>query len=196
VKDIFEDQKDVLRDCVVRLKQLGIEFMLTGSMAMIHYAMMRLTNDIDIVIEASMRDASKIIAKFEPDYYVPHHRVSDAIARKFMFNLLHQQKLVKIDCVVRKDDVFQKQAFARRSMIRFMDDIDLWIISKEDLMLSKLNWAKNTRSEMQRRDVANIMRNGYDENYVEYWAAKLGVIDLLAECVKMLGDNYVEGYDT
>jgi hypothetical protein len=196
VKDIFEDQKEVLRDCVGRLEQLDIEYMLTGSMAMVHYAMMRLTNDIDIVIEASVRDASKIIARFEPDYYVPHQRVADAISRKFMFNLLHQQKLVKVDCVVRKDDVFQNEAFARRARIRFMEDIDLWIISREDLILSKLSWAKNTGSEMQKRDVANILRNGYDEKYVEDWATKLGVNDLLAECGKILGENYVEGYDS
>jgi hypothetical protein len=77
-----------------------------------------------------------------------------------------------------------------------MDDIDLWVISKEDLILSKLNWAKNTRSEQQMKDVANILRNGYDEKYVEDWATKLGVTDLLAECGKILGENYVEGYDS
>lgn len=196
MSDLFEDQKLVLRDTVERLEHLGIDYMLTGSMAMVHYAMMRMTNDIDIVIEATARDASKIIAKFEPDYYVPHQRVTDAIMRRFMFNLLHQQKLVKIDCVVRKDDVFQKESFSRRKRIRFLADIDLWIISKEDLILSKLNWAKNTGSEMQKRDVANILRNGYDKNYVESWAAKLGVTDMLAECAKIVGENYVEGYDS
>lgn len=196
MSDLFEDQKLVLRDTVERLEHVGIDYMLTGSMAMVHYAMMRMTNDIDIVIEATARDASKIIAKFEPDYYVPHQRVADAITRRFMFNLLHQQKLVKIDCVVRKDDVFQKESFSRRKRIRFLADIHLWIISKEDLILSKLNWAKNTGSEMQKRDVANILRNGYDKNYVEIWAAKLGVTDMLAECAKIVEENYVEGYDS
>jgi hypothetical protein len=196
MSDLFEDQKEVLKDAVTRFEQLGIDYMLTGSMSMIHYAMMRLTNDIDIVIEASARDASKIIARFEPDYYVPHQRVTDAILRKFMFNLLHQQKLVKIDCILRKDDIFQKESFARRTRIRFLTDIDLWIISKEDLILSKLSWAKNTHSEMQKRDVANILRNGYDEDYVERWATKLEVKGLLAECLKILGENYVEGYDS
>lgn len=195
MRDLYEDQKHVLCDVVERFERLGINYMLTGSMAMIQYAMMRLTNDIDIVIEVSARDASRIIDCFEPDYYVPHNRVADAIARKFMFNLLHQQTLVKVDCVVRKDDVFQKEAFSRRKKIKYTD-FELWIISREDLILSKLNWAKNTGSEMQRRDIANILRNGYDENYVESWAAKLEVTDLLAECRKMLGENYVEGYDS
>ncbi len=70
------------------------------------------------------------------------------------------------------------------------------IIGKEDLILSKLNWAKNTESEMQMRDVASILRNGYDENYVQTWAEKLGVMDLLDKCLEMIEENYVEGYDS
>ena len=43
--NLFEDQKSVLRDCTERLERLDIAYMLTGSMAMIHYAMMRMTNE-------------------------------------------------------------------------------------------------------------------------------------------------------
>jgi hypothetical protein len=195
MRDLFEDQKLALRDATERFDQLGIDYMLTGSMAMVRYAMMRLTNDIDIVIEVSTRDTSRIISKFEPDYYIPHVRIADAIQRKFMFNLLHQATLVKIDCVVRKDDAFQKEAFSHREKVRFYD-FDVWIISRDDLILSKLNWAKNTGSEMQMRDVANILRNGYDEKYVEVWAERLEVSALLNKCLEMLEDNYVEGYDS
>jgi hypothetical protein len=109
--NLFEDQKTVLRDCTERFERLEIAYMLTGSMAMVNYAMMRMTASIDIVIEVSGDDAEKIITEFEPDYYVPHGRVKDAIQRKFMFNLLHQEKLVKINCVIRKDTEFQKQPF-------------------------------------------------------------------------------------
>jgi len=64
------------------------------------------------------------------------------------------------------------------------------------LILSKLNWAKTTRSEMQMRDVASILRNGYDKKYVEDWALSLGVEDLLRECLELLEKNYVDGYDS
>lgn len=191
--NLYEDQKMVLRDCTERFERLGIAYMLTGSMAMVNYAMMRMTNDIDIVIEVSTDDAKRIINAFEPDYYVPHGRVRDAISRRLMFNLLHQEKLVKIDCIVRKETEFQKSAFANRRRITF-SDFDLWIISREDLILSKLNWAKDMRSEMQIRDVANILRNGYDEDYIKLWTEKLGIEDLLTEALEKLKEN-VERYD-
>lgn len=106
-----------------------------------------------------------------------------------MFNILHREKIVKIDCVIRKDTEFQKEAFSRRRKIKFADDFSLWIISRDDLVLSKLNWAKDSKSEMQLRDVANILRNGYDEKYVESWAEKLGLSDLLNEALRKLKEN-------
>lgn len=191
----FEDQESVLKDVTERFEKLKIPYMLSGSMAMVSYAMMRMTNDIDIVIEAKSEDAEKIIKEFEPDYYVPQNRVKDAIYRGNMFNLLHQEKIVKIDCVLRKDDEFQILAFSNRKKIKFTD-FDIWTISREDLILSKLNWAKKSRSEMQMRDVASIIRNGYDKEYVEVWAEKLGVKDLLDDCYKLLEINYVDGHDS
>ncbi len=192
---LYEDLERVLKDCTERFERLGIVYMLTGSMAMVEYAMMRMTNDIDIVMEVSNADAERIIKEFEPDYYVPRGRVRDAIARKFMFNLLHQETLIKVDCVVRKDNEFQKEAFSHRKKINF-SGFEVWIISRDDLILAKLNWAKNTRSEMQLRDVASIIRNGYDENYVQTWAKNLGVEDLLKECHSLLKKNYVNGHDS
>ena len=82
---------------------------------------------------------------------------------------------------------FQLEVFSKRERVNYAGDFEVWIISKEGLILSKLNWAKNTRSEMQLRDVASILRNGYDENYVKAWAKEIGVEDLLKECIGMIG---------
>lgn len=191
----FEDQEAVLKDVTDRLEKLEIPYMLSGSMAMISYAMMRMTNDIDLVIEAKAEDAERIIKEFEPDYYVPQGRVRDAISRKSMFNLLHSTKIVKVDCVLKKDDEFQRLAFSNRKKILFTT-FDVWTISREDLILSKLNWAKKTGSEMQMRDIASIIRNGYDEKYVDYWAEKLGTTALLKDCIELLDKNYVDGHDS
>jgi hypothetical protein len=45
-------------------------------------------------------------------------------------------------------------------------------------------------------DVASIIRNGFDEAYVEKWAKKLGVEELLQECFELLNKNYVDGHDS
>ncbi|NJM53458.1 MAG: hypothetical protein HC846_08755 [Blastocatellia bacterium] len=111
----------IVHDFVDKVEPLGIEYMLTGSLAMMHYNFYRMTADIDIVIELKQEDATPIINAFEPDYYVPHGRVRDAIARKFMFNVIHQETAFKIDLVIKKTSEFQQNAFERRKKVDFLE---------------------------------------------------------------------------
>lgn len=191
-----EEQNSVLKDCSERLEKLGIGYMLTGSMALVHYAMPRTTTDIDVVLELTIKDADRFIKEFEVDYYVPQNRVRDAITRNRMFNVLNQQTIIKIDCVIRKNDEFNVNAFSRRQRVNYSGDFEVWIISKEDLIVSKLNWAKTSKSEMQMRDVASIIRNGYDKEYVDFWVKKLGIEEIFQDCENLLEQNYVDGYDS
>jgi hypothetical protein len=55
------------------------------------------------------------------------------------------------------------------------------VVSVEDAILSKLEWAKSSGdSERQIRDAANVleMNPGLDRGYVDQWAEELGVDDL------------------
>jgi hypothetical protein len=189
------EQNDVLGDFTERLDKIGIEYMLVGSMALVHYAMPRATVDIDIVINILPENLDRFISEFENDYYIPLSRAKQAIRQKGMFNVLNNQTILKIDCVVLKENEFEINAFSRRRKVDYSGNFDVWIISREDLILSKLNWAKNTKFERQMLDVASLIRNGFDKDYVNNWAEKLGVERLLKECFELLGKNYVDGHD-
>jgi hypothetical protein len=186
------EQNDVLGDFTKRLDKIGVEYMLVGSMALVHYAMPRATVDIDIVVKVLPENIDKLIAEFEADYYIPVNRAKKAAQQKGMFNLLNNQAILKIDCVVLKENEFDSSAFSRRREVNYEGEFYVWIISREDLILSKLNWAKNTKSERQMLDVASIIRNGFDKEYVDDWARKLGVEKLLAECFELLDVHYDE----
>lgn len=191
-----QEQNDVLGDFTKRLDKIGIEYMLVGSMALVHYAKPRTTVDIDIVVKILPETIDKFIAEFENDYYIPIGRARQAAWQKGMFNILNNQTILKIDCVVLKENEFEINAFSRRQKVDYSGDFDVWIISKEDLILSKLKWAKNTKSERQMLDVASIICNGFDKDYVEKWAKQLGVEDLLLDCFELLEKNYDDGHDS
>ena len=57
------------------------------------------------------------------------------------------------------------------------------IVTAEDLVLSKLVWAAESRSEIQLQDVRNLMTAvaTLDWTYLEHWAAELTVAELLCE---------------
>ena len=51
------------------------------------------------------------------------------------------------------------------------------IVRKEDLIISKIAWAENSGSEVQKRDVRNLMATGCDEDYLEHWLNELDLHD-------------------
>ncbi len=65
---MIENELDVLRDVSQRLKSAGIEFMMTGSVAMNYYAQPRMTRDIDLVAALGEDDAETLVRLFERDY--------------------------------------------------------------------------------------------------------------------------------
>jgi hypothetical protein len=156
--------------------------MLTGSIALSCYAQPRMTRDIDIVAELSGRDAKSIAALFGPDYYASESDVAAAIGRGGMFNILHLARLVKLDFIVRKDTPYRRHEFERRRRVR-LPGCEAWIVSREDLLLSKLAWAKDSGSELQLRDVRALLAGEADRTYLEHWAKELAVTDLLRRCL-------------
>ncbi len=131
------EQMNVLQDFTNRLERLTVAYMLTGSMAMVHYAIPRMTADIDIVVEFESSRIEEIIEGFEPDYYIPHSSMRSAVLTSRMFNMLHEKTLVKIDCILRKKDEFQINAFNRRRTVDFAG-FDLSIISHDVKIVSEL----------------------------------------------------------
>ncbi len=173
---------DVLKDVTARLTGNGIDYMLTGSFAMNYYAQPRMTRDIDIVVALKNSDVNRISEIFEEDYYVSQEAIEDAIRNQTVFNLAHYLSLVKIDMIIRKRGEYRKLEFDRRTLVKIAD-FNVWIVGKEDLILSKLNWAKESKSEMQIRDVKNLISTSVDHEYLSRWAPELGVQDLLRECL-------------
>lgn len=177
---------DILRDVSQRLDSAGIAFMLTGSMAMNYYAQPRMTRDIDLVVALTAADSAAVAHLFEADYYLDPETIAQAIARSSVFNMIHLESVIKVDCIIRKSDPFRLEEFARRKKIH-LADFDTWIVSREDLLLSKLAWAKDSGSEIQLKDAENLFVFGCDLEYLQSRAGLLSVIALLENLVKRHG---------
>jgi hypothetical protein len=111
------NELDIVRDASQRLERGGLEYMLTGSMAMNYYAQPRMTRDIDIVVALGPQHADTIMQLFASDYYVAREAVSSSIERESIFNLIHQASVIKVDCIVRKSSPYRIIEFGRRSRI-------------------------------------------------------------------------------
>ena len=177
---------EILQDAVRRLEGAAVDYMVTGSIALSYYAQPRMTRDVDLVVECSGREAREIAALFRPEYYVSDEDVTRALRDAGMFNVLHLESVVKLDFIVRSQMPFRAHEFARRQRVALPGFL-VWMVSKEDLILSKLAWAKPSRSEFQLRDVRSLLATGADVDYLRRWAQDLFVSELLEE---MLGERH------
>ena len=176
-------QIDIVRDVSNKLSEAGIAYMLTGSMAMNYYAQPRMTRDIDVVIELASHDVERVAALFRPDYYVNEENIRESLAHESIFNLIHHESVIKVDCIARKGSEYRQMEFARRRQVS-IGDFSTYIVSKEDLIISKLFWAKDSHSELQLADVKNLLATGYDAEYLHRWTRELGLDSLLKECLR------------
>lgn len=173
---------DVVRDISRRFEQAGILYMLTGSMAMNYYAQPRMTRDIDVVVAIAPEHVERIMALFRPDYHVSEESIRESLAHESSFNLIHQESVIKVDCIVRKTSEYRRVEFDRRQKISILN-FTTFITSKEDLIISKLFWANDSHSEIQLGDVKNLLDTGYDAVYLQRWTRELGLDSLLGECL-------------
>ncbi|MBN1652621.1 MAG: hypothetical protein JXA30_02475 [Deltaproteobacteria bacterium] len=160
--------------------------MVSGSVAMNIYAQPRMTRDIDLVIDMPLSKVDRFVSLFESDCYIDRDMIGDAIRTREMFNIIHNDWIIKADFIIKKTEAYRDVEFERRRSI-VLDEIKLFVVAPEDLILSKLVWARESLSELQRRDVRNILQcaNELDWAHLESWADKLSVRVLLEEARKV-----------
>ena len=178
----MSEELEVLRTVAARLDQAGIAYMLTGSMALNYYAVPRMTRDIDLVVELEPGDAERFVRLFQSDFYVELEAVRRGIVERGIFNLIHDVFVIKVDCVVRKETEYRREEFARRTRVG-IEGQAVSIVTPEDLVISKLDWARDTHSEIQLGDVRSLLASvqGLDEAYLGRWTDRLGLAALYEE---------------
>ena len=165
-----------------RLDRAGIPYMVTGSIALNYYALPRLTRDIDIVAELGREDTDRVHELFRDDFYVDREAVRRAIEDRGMFNAIHGALVIKVDFVVRKDSEYRREELARRRRVQ-VEGQELSIVAPEDLIISKLDWARYNRSEVQLADIRSLLASvpALDEAYLAHWTGRLGLDTLFRE---------------
>lgn len=166
-----------------RLEAAGLEFMLTGSFAMAYYGQPRMTRDLDLVVALTERDVDRVAETLSPDFYLDRDDALLAVRTERLFNLMHNESGIKVDFIVRKRGEYRLVEFLRRKRVA-LDSVSTWLVSREDLILSKLAWAKESNSELQLRDVRTLLDESLDWAYLERWSRELGVRESLAAVQK------------
>ena len=164
------------------LEKANIPYMLTGSFAANFYAVPRMTRDIDIIIQIFETDLDKFVQAFENHFYLDRRAILEAMEHRRMFNIINTDNAFKIDFIILKNSSYRQIEFQRKRRVIF-NGVWVWIVSPEDLIISKLDWAKDSMSEMQMRDVKNLLMTlkNIDETYLHQWIQTLRLDEIYAK---------------
>lgn len=174
--------EEALRRMVDLLEQLGVPYMLTGSLATSYHGRPRATHDADIVIDPTPHQLDALVHQLDrAGFYVDPDGAREALRLRRQFNAIEMEHASKVDLIVKKDRPFSHEEFARRQVVDLPFKGGVALVSPEDAVLSKLEWARQSgESERQLRDAAGVLElnPSLDRPYVDRWAAALGVSDL------------------
>jgi hypothetical protein len=171
------EQKKSLEKLISIIESAGIPYAVCGSLSSGFHGQPRATNDADIIIAPTQDQLAKFLKSLETGYYVSPEAAFEAMKISSMFNVIDNEFGWKADLIFRKDNPYQLSKFNRKKRVKLMG-IDLWILSPEDVILSKLDWAKDSGSDLQFRDVFGVIKVQWDKldwDYLQHWAKELGV---------------------
>jgi len=143
-----------------RLNKIDVRYMITGAVAVIIYGEPRLTHDIDLVIELKMADVETFRKSFPPEefYCPPKESLKAEINRPIRghFNIIHLETGFKADCYMMGEDELHQWGMSNRRKLDFEGE-PIWVAPAEYVILRKLEYYRDGKSEKHLRDIASIL---------------------------------------
>lgn len=169
-----------------------IQYHIGGSVASSAHGIPRTTLDVDLVADIKPHQVMRMAQTLKEIYYIDAAMIENALKNESSFNLIHLETIIKIDVFVLKKDPFNQEVMKRAVEGSLnLGEADPFLVrfsSPEDIILHKLSWFRlgGEQSERQWKDilgVLNIQRDSLDFEYMQTWAKRINVDDLLDHAI-------------
>lgn len=148
-----------------KLEEIGIRYMVSGSVAAIFYGEPRMTNDVDIIVHLHAADAKKLVKVFPIDeFYCPPSEIIEieaARSQRGHFNLIHHETGFKADIYPACDELHRwGLAHARTA---HLEEDRLSLAPPEYVIVRKLQFFREGGSQKHLRDINRMLASLGDE---------------------------------
>lgn len=185
-----------LETCIAvtrHLDQLGIDYLVGGSVAGSFHGIPRSTQDVDLVADLKIVHIRPLVQALEASFYIDADRIRQAIQRRSSFNIIFLKTMFKVDIFVLKQEPLAREEMRRRQRIVLDEETgaEIEIASPEDTILQKLAWYEkaNRTSDRQWNDLLGILKvsRDLDRAYLWKWATHLDVHNLFHRLLEEAG---------
>jgi len=179
MENVFEI---ALKKIITILDTEKIDYMIVGGFAVSYHNRARTTNDIDLVLQIYPAHVKSILKHF-PDWQDYEESFMESVKHGIIFNITDFDTGIRYDFMSYKDSDYNWRAFERREEVDFFG-VKCFICSKEDLVISKLQWYNITPSEKQLEDLKFLLLDeSLNMSYINSWvnALKLKTYGILEQ---------------
>lgn len=143
-----------------KLNELGLRYMVSGSVAAIYYGEPRLTNDVDIIVFLGREDIRRFEAAFPPEgFYCPPRDVMQIEASREQrghFNLIHHDTGFKADIYLGGRDELHSWGHAH-AIEADLDGDKVRFAPPEYVIIRKLQFYREGGSQKHLRDISRML---------------------------------------
>jgi hypothetical protein len=174
-------EPDLIELFVRPLNQLGIRYLVSGSVAAMLYGEPRVTHDIDLVVFLRPDNIARLPEVYPPpEFYVPP---ADVIAaevareRRGHFNIIHADTSLKADFYPANRDELHGWAFRRARKYSLQETL-ITLAPPEYVILRKLEYYREGGSEKHVRDIRSMLAvsgDQLDRPELEEWVRRKGL---------------------
>jgi len=155
-----ETDANVFLVFVRRLNEIGVRYIVSGSVASVAYGEARLTHDVDIVVEILREHVGRLGAAFPlEDFYLPPPeviRIEANRAQRGHFNIIHHDTGFKADIYpVGRDRLSIWGIENARKIV--IEGVDAWFAPPEYVIVRKLEYFREGGSEKHLRDIEGML---------------------------------------
>jgi hypothetical protein len=161
------------------LEAWGIPFLLSGSFASNYYGIPRSTRDADFVLQTQQAVGPEFAKQMGEDFLLDPQLSFETNTGTFRQVLRHKKKAFKVELFLLSQDEHDQSRFRRRRAVQ-LHDRRVWLPSPEDVVVTKLRWARG-KDKDDARDVMAVQRDKLDWGYIEDWCRRHGTLALMKE---------------
>lgn len=165
------------------LENLGVEYMLVGSLTSNFYGIPRATQDADFVIARDEIARGDLLQRLGPDFQLDRQTTFETVSMTVRQVMRVSGANFTIEFFGLSDDEYDQERFRRRVRAKVLGR-DVWLPTAEDVVITKLFWAAGRTPAKDRDDIRNVIAvqgDRLDWDYIYSWAERHGTRALLEQ---------------
>jgi hypothetical protein len=181
---------ELVRRVLAAFELLRIDYVTVGSFAVNAYVEPRSTNDADFVLQLDQLDLGSLVAALGDDFSIDPQMSFESITMTSRYKLTHRRSLFTIELFGLTHDEHDLARFRRR-VRGSVGGLPAFILSPEDVVVTKLRWGQRGRRSKDIEDIENMLavhRATLDFDYIRGWARQHGTLALLEQLLAETGE--------